>query len=76
MGLLKLAERHSESGLESACEKALSYTASPSYKSIKNILATGTKEISKPDTDTEKSTKNIYGLTRGANYYGGKGYDK
>ena len=74
MGLLKLAERHSESRLETACEKALSYTASPSYKSIKNILATGTKEVTKPDT--EKSTKNNYGVTRGANYYGGKGNDK
>ena len=74
MGLLKLAERHSESRLEAACEKALSYTASPSYKSIKNILATGIKEISKPET--EKPTKNTYGITRGANYYGGNYNDK
>jgi transposase len=74
MGLLNLAERHSESCLEAACEKALSYTASPSYKSIKNILATGTKETSK--SDTEKPMKNNYGVTRGANYYGGKGNDK
>ena len=74
MGLLKLAERHSESRLEAACEKALSYTASPSYKSIKNILTTGTKEAPKPDT--QKPMKNNYGVTRGANYYGGKGNDK
>ncbi len=74
MGLLKLAERHSESRVEAACEKALSYTASPSYKSIKNILATGIKEISKPET--EKPTKNTYGITRGANYYGGNYNDK
>lgn len=74
MGLLKLAERHSESRLEAACEKALSYTASPSYKSIKNILTTGIKEISKPET--EKPTKNTYGITRGANYYRGNYNDK
>ena len=74
MGLLKLAERHSESRLEAACEKALSYTASPSYKSIKNILTAGTKEVPKPDT--QKPLKNNYGVTRGANYYGGKGNDK
>lgn len=74
MGLLKLAERHSELRLELACEKALSYTASPSYKSIKNILATRDKEISKPDT--KKPTKNNYGVTRGSNYYGGKSHDK
>ncbi|WP_371363667.1 IS21 family transposase ISPpu7 [Sporomusa rhizae] len=74
MGLLKLAERHSESRLESACEKVLSYTASPSYKSIKNILTTGIKESLKPGT--ENPPKNNYGVTRGANYYGGKGNDK
>lgn len=74
MGLLKLAERHSESRLETACEKALSYTASPSYKSIKNILATGTKEVLKPEADKPK--KNNYGVTRGANYYGGNSNDK
>jgi len=34
MGLLKLAERHSEARLEAACEKALSYTASPSYNPL------------------------------------------
>ena len=71
MGLLKLAERHSDSCLEAACEKALSYTASPSYKSIKNILTTRTKEPLKPET--KKPTKNNYSVTRGANYYGGKG---
>lgn len=74
MGLLKLAERHSESRLELACEKALSYTSNPSYKSIKNILTTGTKETLTPPKD--KPTKNQYGVTRGANYYGGKNNDK
>ena len=38
MGLLKLAEKYSDALLEAACKKALSYTSSPSYKSIKNIL--------------------------------------
>ena len=40
-GLLKLAEKYSDALFEAACKKALSYTASPSYKSIKNILVTG-----------------------------------
>ena len=39
MGLLKLAERKSSQQLENACAKALQYSNSPSYKSIKNILA-------------------------------------
>ena len=37
MGLLKLADKYSVERLEAACKKALSYTANPSYKSIKNI---------------------------------------
>lgn len=40
MGLLKLAEKYSDALLEAACKKALSYTASPSHKGIKNILVT------------------------------------
>ena len=74
MGLLRLAERHSEESLEVACEKALSYTASPSYKSIKNILATGTLDKPKPKPD--QLPKNKFGVTRGSNYYGGKNNDK
>jgi len=38
MGLLKLAEKYSEKRLESACEKALSYTPHTSLKSVKGIL--------------------------------------
>ena len=52
MGLLKLAEKYSDALLEAACKKALSYTASPSYKSIKNILVTGSV---KPESETTES---------------------
>lgn len=71
MGLLKLAERHSEERLEESCMKALSYTATPSYKIIKNIFIAGS---AKPQSEPEKqeSTHNNYGITRGAGYYGGK----
>lgn len=74
MGLLKLADRYSVCQLEFACEKALSYTALPSYKSIKNILIAGQDKMlpGKTDTARPESTQNNYGLTRGARYYGGK----
>ena len=69
MGLLKLAERHSDVTLEAACEKALTYTASPSYKSIKNILVTQSdKLISETKADIE-TTHKTRGITRGADYY-------
>ena len=68
MGLLKLAEKYSDALFEAACKKALSYTASPSYKSIKNILVTGSV---KPESETteSKTTHKAHGITRGADYY-------
>ena len=68
MGLLKLAEKYSDTLLEAASKKALSYTSSPSYKSIKNILVTGSI---KPESETteSKTTHKAHGITRGADYY-------
>lgn len=76
MGLLKLADKYSVERLEAACEKALCYTAQPSYKSIKNILtaATDKNDVSKM-TENIPSAHNKYGITRGADYYGGKHND-
>lgn len=69
MGLLKLADKYSAERLEAACKRGLSYTATPSYKSIKNILTTGQdKPPSEPDKP--EATHNNYGMTRGAGYYG------
>ena len=71
MGLLKLAERKSSQQLENACAKALQYSNSPSYKSIKNILTAdrGAKSEA-PQKQTNESSQS--GITRGARYYGGK----
>lgn len=45
MGLLRLVDKHSVDRLEAACRKALSFTPTPSYKSIKNILYTESDQI-------------------------------
>lgn len=37
------------------CKKALSYAASPSYKSIKNILVTGSDKLASKTTDTQST---------------------
>ena len=68
MGLLKLADKYSAEQLENACIKALGYTAAPSYKSIKNILAAGNGKTN-PEEKKSESTSNKYGITRGADYY-------
>ena len=70
MGLLKLAEKYSDRRLEAACEKALSYTASPSYKSVRNILAAGMDKTGQDPQDVTASPKqNRHAITRGADYY-------
>lgn len=56
MGLLKLAEKYSDSRLEAACKKALSFTAPPSYKSTSNILAARADQ-SVPSKDEIPATK-------------------
>ena len=78
LGFMKLADKHSVSRLESACEKALIYTDHPSLKSVQTILTTGQdkpineeKKSPKKKEPTSKGTTN-YGFTREANYYGGK----
>jgi transposase len=68
MGLLKLADKYSEAKLEAACQKALSYTASPSYKSIKNILVTSFDKLVSETVNAETAQK-PHGITRGADYY-------
>ena len=73
MGLLKLAEKYSPEHLENACEKALSFSHSPSYKSIKNILVTTKASVKHSVQDIPQP--NPHGITRGARYYGGGGSD-
>ena len=67
MGLLKLTDKYSEALLEAACKKALSYTSSPSYTSIKNILVTGSVKT-EPDSYGFKTTHKAHDITRGADY--------
>jgi hypothetical protein len=67
--LMKLADKYSLGRLEKACEKAFSYTPSPSLKNITTILKNGQDKISvhvSPNTDDPSR-----GITRGASYYGG-----
>jgi len=72
MGLLKLVDKYTDVRLEAACKKALSYTASPSYKSIKDILAAKWDKLdidSKSNESVKVTTHNKHAITRGADYY-------
>lgn len=74
IALLKLADKYSVIRLEEACQKALSYTPRPNYKSIQTILQTGQDKVKKQDDAMTSMNDNTtqFGFTRGAGYYGGK----
>ena len=79
IALLKLADTYSAARLEGACTKALSYHSSPSFKSIKTILKTGsdkrTNEIKSESWNNPERNTQQHAFTRGTTYYGGKNND-
>jgi transposase len=71
IGVLKLTDKYGVKRLENACQKALSYTPSPSFKSIDSILKTGQDKIKAADVEPKREdTSHAY--IRGAEYYGRK----
>lgn len=76
MGIVKLADKYSVGRLEQACKRALSYTPSPSLKSIQTILKTGQDKFDPNDECLSELPKTSeFSYTRGADYYGGKKHD-
>ena len=69
IALLKLADVFSVERLEAACEKALTYSSTPSFRSIKTILKTGS-EKRKSEITAGNTDANGFAFTRGASYYG------
>lgn len=69
MALLKLGDKYSVSRLEAACQRALTYTPRPGFKSIQSILATGQDKLRQDDSPEQKQTDD-HGFTRGSSYYG------
>lgn len=70
LGVLKLADKYSVDRVEAACKKALSYTPSPSFKSIKAILSSGQDKVKEENSSPVDHPSAQYGFTRGADYYG------
>lgn len=67
---MKLADKYSVKRVEDACKKALSYTPSPSFKSVKAILSSGQDKVKEEKPSSAEHPSAQYGFTRGANYYG------
>jgi len=72
IALLKLADTYSADRLEMACEKALSYSSCPSFRSIRTILITGSDKRNKSIPPKKNDEGQQYAFTRGNAYYGGK----
>ena len=73
MALLKSADKYSAARLEAACKKALSFTPSPSLKSVQSILKSGQDRLPDERADETSATPSQYSFTRGAEYYSRRG---
>ena len=71
MILLKLTDKYPPERLEAACRKALSFTLSPSFKSIQSILKSGQDKLPEPEQapTAPRREPSKYSFTRGAEYY-------
>ena len=66
VSLTKLGKRYGKKKLESACERMLAFTSSPSIRTIATLLK-NSREPEKTSEETESGSK--YGITRGAAYW-------
>ncbi|HHY12619.1 MAG TPA: IS21 family transposase [Firmicutes bacterium] len=72
IGLLKLADKYSPNRLERSCQRALSFSASPSHKTVKMILDAGQDKLELNEQKDHQENDNSYAFTRGARHYGRK----
>jgi len=68
--LLHLADKYSANRLETACERAFTYTSRPSLKSVQTILKSGQDKLASPNESKVSGFSN-YGFARGSQYFGG-----
>lgn len=69
MALLKLSDRYTSGRLEAACQRALSFTSSPSLKSIQAVLKSGQDVLPPAEVPAQKEDSKAHKFTRGAEYY-------
>ena len=67
VSLMKAADRYSNDRVEKACERLLSFTTQPSYRSILTILRNGQDQLplDKPSEEKAVSETRSRGITRG-----------
>lgn len=65
----KLAERYGTQRLEKACGRLLSFTSSPSIRTLTTILKNGQDKVSAPEEVQNGKNVAHHGITRGAAYF-------
>lgn len=75
ISLMKLGDKYSLPRLEEACQRALSYTPGPSFKTIQTILKTGQDKAKVSPLKENRNNTESFGFVRGADYYGGNDND-
>lgn len=65
--MTRLAERYGANRLENACERLLTFTATPSIRTLTTILNNRQDKVSK--TTEPEPVKSQHGITRGAAYF-------
>lgn len=67
--LTKLGERYGKERLENACARVLAFGTTPSIRNISSILKNGQDKKAETPMQTQNSSSNQYGITRGAAYF-------
>ena len=75
VSLMKAADRYGNNRVEKACERLLSFTTQPSYRSILTILRNGQDRLplDKPSEGRPAPVKRSQGITRGVASFGKDG---
>ena len=66
VSLKNLCNRYGKKRIETACERMLAFSSSPSIRTVSTLLKNSKEEMT-PAEDTDNSNK--YGITRGAGYF-------
>ena len=65
--LTKLADRYGPVRLENACQRLLSFSSTPSIRTLSTILKNGQDRVQAPSEPPKATVQ--HGITRGADYF-------
>ena len=67
--MTKLADRYGTARLENACQRLLTFTSTPSIRTLSTILKNGQVNVAAPKEPEVPKADTQHGITRGAAYF-------